>query len=68
MSEHKWATTFVIAALALGCFWGRWLGHAEMKHWQDVWYAAHPVVAICRRENIVEAIQCGARAEADKHE
>lgn len=46
MSERKWATTFVIAALALGCFWGRWIGRAEQKKLDEAECAAHPVVAM----------------------
>ncbi len=43
----KWKITcllLVFIATLIGAKVGRWEGRAEMKRWQDSYYAAHPVV------------------------
>jgi hypothetical protein len=36
---RKWFSTVIIVTMCVGLLWGRWLGHSEMKRWQDGYYA-----------------------------
>jgi type II secretory pathway component PulF len=40
LREWSW----MIAALFLGALIGNAFGMTQMKHWQDRWYAAHPII------------------------